>query len=276
MATYSSARKAPKNISELPRSRMKTSSTIAAPQTTSSGPNCFSGGSVTPPHPAGSYREQLALLGQVAGEKDDDRDLRQFGRLEVDRAERDAEVCAVDLRADPRQPRRQQQQDPGSGDHVPVALEHVVVAQEDDRRAEQHQSEDEDRRLVEGELVVDPVDEDEADRREQGTQREQVGVGIGQAQAQEDVRADAEREKVAAVDQAEVGDLVRAHDEHRREPGGDEQRHRDERQQLSVSGAHGLVSVPALSGGCVAAGVTLAAGAGAGLVVAAGAGLAVA
>ena len=48
VATYSSARKAPKNISELPRSRMKTSITIAAPQTTSSGPKCFSGGIVTP------------------------------------------------------------------------------------------------------------------------------------------------------------------------------------------------------------------------------------
>ena len=48
MATYSSARKAPKNISELPRSRMKTSITIAAPQTTSSGPKCFSGGIVNP------------------------------------------------------------------------------------------------------------------------------------------------------------------------------------------------------------------------------------
>ena len=48
VATYSSARKAAKNISELPRSRMKTSINIDAPQTTSSGPKCFSGGIVMP------------------------------------------------------------------------------------------------------------------------------------------------------------------------------------------------------------------------------------
>ena len=48
VATYSSARKAPKNISDDPRSRITTSISMAAPQTTSSGPRCLSGGSVTP------------------------------------------------------------------------------------------------------------------------------------------------------------------------------------------------------------------------------------
>ena len=44
VATYTSARKPPKNISELPRSRMTISISIASPQTSSSGPKCLSDG----------------------------------------------------------------------------------------------------------------------------------------------------------------------------------------------------------------------------------------
>ena len=76
---------------------MKTSISIAAPQTTSSGPKCFSGGIVSPSDPARGDREHLPLLGQVAGEEDDDADLRQLGRLEGDRADVDAQIGAVDL-----------------------------------------------------------------------------------------------------------------------------------------------------------------------------------
>ena len=61
---------------------MKTSISIAAPQTTSSGPKCLSGGIVTPSDPPRRDREQLALLGQVAGQEDDDADLRELGGLE--------------------------------------------------------------------------------------------------------------------------------------------------------------------------------------------------
>ena len=43
-----SARNAPKNMTDEPRSWMTNSSTIAVPQTASSGPRCFSGGNVIP------------------------------------------------------------------------------------------------------------------------------------------------------------------------------------------------------------------------------------
>ena len=82
---------------------MKISISIAAPQTTSSGPRCLSGGSVTPSDPAGADDQHLAVLAQVAGEEDDDAELRELGRLEGDRADVDAEVGAVDLRTDHRQ-----------------------------------------------------------------------------------------------------------------------------------------------------------------------------
>ena len=63
-----------------------------------------------PEHAPRADDQHLAVLAQVAGEEDDDRDLRELGRLEGERADLDPEVGAVDLLADPRQPRRQQQQ----------------------------------------------------------------------------------------------------------------------------------------------------------------------
>ena len=63
-----------------------------------------------PEHAPRPDDQHLAVLAQVAGEEDDDRDLRELGRLEGERADLDPEVGAVDLLADPRQARRQQQQ----------------------------------------------------------------------------------------------------------------------------------------------------------------------
>ena len=102
-------------------------------------------------------------------------------------------------------------------DQVAVALEHVVVAQEDDRRRERAEAEQEDGRLLDREGLVDPVEHDEPDRRERRAQREQVRVGVRQRDPQEEVGAEADREEVAAVDQAGVRDLVRALGEDRRE-----------------------------------------------------------
>ena len=94
-----------------------------------------------PEHTPGADDQHLAVLAQVAGEEDDDADLRELGRLEGERADLDAEVGAVDLLADARQARRQQEQQADDGDRVAVALEHVVVAQELDRQREEDEPE---------------------------------------------------------------------------------------------------------------------------------------
>ena len=64
---------------------MKTSSTIAAPQTTSSGPEMLERRQHQPGDVARPDDEHLPVLVQVAGQEDDDADLRQLGRLEGDR-----------------------------------------------------------------------------------------------------------------------------------------------------------------------------------------------
>ena len=136
--------------------------------------------------------EHLAVVVQVAGEEDDDADLRQLGRLKAERPELDAEVGLVRLVADPRQPRQQQQRDPGEGDQVAVALEHLVVAQEDDRQRERDQPDHEPVRLVAREALVEPEQHHDAERGEQRDQREQERVGVGQARADHEVGREAE------------------------------------------------------------------------------------
>ncbi len=133
-------------------------------------------------HPTGPDDQHLAVLAQVAGEEDDDADLRELGWLEGKRADLHPEVGAVDLLTDPRQTRCQQQQQTYPGDRVPVALEHVVLAQEVDRQGEEDEAEHEPVGLVAGEPLVDPVDHHQPESGQQGNQREEVGVGVGQPQ----------------------------------------------------------------------------------------------
>ena len=77
---------------------MKINMNIEAPQTTSRGPKCFSGGSVTPRTRSGSHHQEFAMLAKVAGQENDDlADLRQLDRLEADRADSHTQVRTVHL-----------------------------------------------------------------------------------------------------------------------------------------------------------------------------------
>ena len=127
-------------------------------------------------------------------------------------------------------------------DQVAVVLKAQVaaVAIGDDRDREQHQPEHEPLRLVARERRVDPVDLDDADAREHGGEREQVGVGVGQRAADHEVPGEAEREEDRAVGQRDAGEAVRGLDEDRREARGHEQRGGNEAEQLTVARAqHG-------------------------------------
>ena len=70
----------------MPRSFVSTRTSIAAPQISEQRPEVL--------QPA--LREHLALLAQVAGEEDDQRDLRELARLELERAELHPQAGAVD------------------------------------------------------------------------------------------------------------------------------------------------------------------------------------
>ena len=125
---------------------------------------------------------------------------------------------------------------PTIGDRVPVALEHLVVAQEVDRQREEDEAEHEPVGLVAGEVVVDPVDHHQPEGGQQRDQREQVGVGVGEADPQVDVGGEADGEEVGAVDEAEVAEPGVLLGEDGGEAGGEQEGDRNQGDQLPVPG----------------------------------------
>ena len=132
-------------------------------------------------------------------------------------------------------------------DQVAVALEHVVVADQEDRGAEEDEPDHEPLRLLARELGVDPVDEDEPDRRQQRGEREQVRVGVRQPRADEQVGDDAQAEEDGAVGERRVLDVLRARGQHGGEARHHEQRDRQQPEQLAGAGGHQPPAVPAVS-----------------------------
>jgi hypothetical protein len=194
-----------------------------------------------PGEPARPDHQHLARVAQVGRQEDDDRDLRELGGLKRDRAEVEGQIGAVDRAP---QARQQQQQDAAERDDVAVALQHAVVAaQRDDRRGEEDQPDDEPLRLHARELLVEAVEHHEAEAGEDGDEREEVRVGVGQRHAQHEVGREAQRQEDRAVGQRQVGEQVLALDEHRGEAGRQQQRRRDQREQLAVAGAHAWAPV---------------------------------
>ncbi len=182
--------------------------------------------------------QDVARLAEVAREEDDDSELCELGRLELDGAELDCEEGAVHLPADPWQPRRRKQSDRHRRDRVAIALQHVMVANREDRAAEEDEPDDEPLGLLAGQLGVDPVDQHQPDGGEQGPEREEVGIGIRQARPDEEVGDDAQPQEHGAVGESRVGYVLGARCEHGGEAGGHEQRDGQEPEQLPRARRH--------------------------------------
>ena len=78
------------------------------------------------PRPA---TEHLPVVAQVAGQEDDEQDLRELARLELDRPDPHPERGAVDRLAEAGQRREGEQDDGGEAEHVLDAVEAPVVAE---------------------------------------------------------------------------------------------------------------------------------------------------
>ncbi len=161
-----------------------------------------------------------------------------------------ARISAVHGRADPGQARRQEQCDRSERDQVAIALEHVVVAKEDDRRGERGEAEEEEGRLLDGQALLDPVEHHEArPPRATAQSGKRYGSASLQRDAQEEVGRDADREEVAAVGEAERADLVGADREDRRETGADQERDRESARRargFARSSASATAALPVL------------------------------
>src|SRR6185312_16892562 len=89
-------------------------------------------------------RQNLALLAQVAREEDDQAELRDLARLELERPEVDPEPGTVDGRAEPRQDRENQETDRRQPEDVLVALQAAVVAPQGQEGAREDADRDDD------------------------------------------------------------------------------------------------------------------------------------
>jgi hypothetical protein len=122
--------------------------------------------------PRSRQRERVAVQHEVAGERDDQQHFRDLTGLEAERSDTDPDPGAVDLLAEARDDRQQEQHDGGEAAGVREALEHAVVAQQDERGHEQPDPERHPDQLLLGEAVrpaggllgqVEPVDDRQAE-----------------------------------------------------------------------------------------------------------------
>ena len=82
-----------------------------------------------------SLRQHLAFFAEVAGEKNDQHDLRELAGLKFERPDSDPESRTVHGAADARRERKNQEHDRAEAEEVFVALEPpVVVTEEQERR----------------------------------------------------------------------------------------------------------------------------------------------
>jgi len=134
---------------------------------------------------------------------------------------------------------------------VAVALEHAHAAptQRDDRGGEQDEPDDHPLRLLARQHGIDPVDHHDADARQHGGEREQVGIGVRQRKADHQMRGQAQPEEQRSVGQGDRRSVVQGQvrfgpgrdvfglDEDRGEAGDHQQRRGHEAQELAISGA---------------------------------------
>ena len=152
------------------------------------------------------------------------------------------QVGAVDLRADPGQARQHQQREAAGRDQVAVLLQLAVVAQEDDRRDEQHQPGDEPLRLLARERRRRCGRSSRA-RSTPAPRRAGTGTGprTGSAMRRKTCAARHSAEEDRPVRQRRGRDRAareRLLDEDRGEARGHQQRGRDQAEQLAVARAH--------------------------------------
>ena len=182
--------------------------------------------------------DQLAVLGQVAGEEDGQQQLGELAGLEVDRPEADPDLRPADPEAEPGHERQQQQDDADEQEAPAVAGEVGRPLDDDERGDEPGDGDDAPRRLQAGQAVVEAGDHHVADAVEQGGERQQRAVGAGRQPAHGEVgeheqpEQEGEERDDAGRDHGELAERGQRVGAGRDEPG-----HHDERQLGRAPGA---------------------------------------
>src|SRR4249919_1682068 len=186
-----------------------------------------------------SLRDDLPLLAQVPREEEDEADLRELARLELDDAEVHPQPRAVHLLADSGNRREEQQPHGGDAEEVAVRLEDAVVVPEpDERRDERRDSDGDPDGLARPVLAVEAVDRSEPERRQDRGQRQQHAVRVRDGPAHDDVRDEVEREEQNAPRHGASGHLGAPRQRDARERDARQQRGDDESGELAAPCVH--------------------------------------
>ena len=131
-------------------------------------------------------REQLAVLGEVACQEQDDEDLGELAGLDGKRADANPQLGAVDFGADEHGQDEQQDADGAKG--VFITLHDVEVLDQgecDDHERDGHEQDDQ---LVHGKARCQARDEGDADTREEKDDGQDRRIGARGEDARSDVR----------------------------------------------------------------------------------------
>ncbi len=165
-----------------------------------------------PEHLRPGHREHILGVGEIAGEREAQHDLGDFGRLEAVAEDPDPDPRAVELHAEGRQ-RQHQQHETGEEQHVREAAQDPIVLHEQDRgdRAgdAQHHPDELGLRVAAGRLgdEVDPVDHRDAEADQEEGRGEQDRVRVRQPDPHDDMHPDAQGEPGGEDDRPRAGQV---------------------------------------------------------------------
>ncbi len=189
-----------------------------------------------------ALRQHLTLLAQVAGEEDDQRELRQLAGLELERPELHPQAGAVDGGTDDWEGGQDEQTHGGEPEQVLVVLEPPIIAEEEQREGEEGHPEHHPDSLAVGVRRLEPVDLGHADRGQEARDRQQIGIRERDRQPGDDVGDEVEPEEDGRVRQRGRRDHRLARDVDAGEADRRQRAHRNQAHQLTVSLGHGTTS----------------------------------
>ena len=184
----------------------------------------------------GAHRERLADIDQVGGEEDNEQDLADFSRLEVERPQVDPEPGPVDLAG--HDSGHQQREQAEHADDVAEAAQPAQVADEREHQEEGDQADDQPHGLLEGQVFVDAVEQHDAQGGEERGHRQQIGIGLRSQEAGADVGDQEEYEEERPVRERRELQRRRLLRVHEGEPQCGEDQRRDEEDEFAVTQTH--------------------------------------
>src|SRR5918999_706830 len=163
--------------------------------------------------------QHLTLLAQVAGEEDDQEDLRELARLEPHRTHLDPQAGPVHSPTDHGHRRQREEHERADAEEVLVGLEAAVVAAQRKQRAREG---------------------GEPDAGQEAGHGQQVRVGVRHRDPRDEMRHDIEAEEEERVRKRLGAHNLLARDVHARERGADDRADEDQAEQLAGAETHRL------------------------------------